>query len=105
MRGAYINKRRTQLSAPTGYVAITKPLAKQLYETGVEVTLCGNNVNSFNVLDGWHLGYSVCKPDIDSHSGYDWTFDSLCDNYLSYMHRELGSYIVFYVKWEDLSLC
>ena len=95
MVGAYVNKRRY---APQGYTAVTKPLARQLYNAGVAVTLCGNNVNSFHVFGGWHLGCTITK---DWPQGYE-SFDDIVSNFLSYLDHELGTYSVFYVKTSDL---
>ncbi len=96
MRGAYVNKRR---AAPQGYVAVTKKLAERLYDEGKPITLCGNRVRSFYVFDGWYLGMTVSVQDTRE---YGYNFNDYCENYLNGLDRELGSYIVFYVKLEDL---
>ncbi len=96
MRGAYINTRRV---APKGYVAVTKKLAERLYDEGKLIRLCGNKVRSWHVFGGWCLGMTACNQAAGS---YDYTFNELCENFLSYLDRELGSYIVFYVKHGDL---
>lgn len=90
MRGAYVTKR----IAPDSCVAITKLLAQQLFEEGEQVTLCGNNVNSYHIFDGWNLGCTVVRENV----GDEKSFDDLCKLYLAHLDRELGRYLVFYVK-------
>ena len=91
MRYVYVTGRE----APEGYVAVTKLLAQSIYNAGKSVTLCGNNINAFHVFGGWHLGCTVSK---DTHAQ---CFDDIVNSFLSYLDKELGSYVVFYVKKED----
>lgn len=98
----HVTKRR----APTGYAAVTRPLAFHLYEAGKQVTLCGNNVNSFHVFGGWFLGCTIAKPLTDDYEcpqlEKDMQFFTLSNDFLSYMDKELGRYVVYYVKRSDL---
>ena len=96
-RQGYVTRRQ----APAGYVAVTRPLAKTLYEQGYAVTLCGNNVNSFHVFDGWHLGYATQKDNRHEAPEDRPTFDSIVGSFVSYLDKELGTYAVYYVKRED----
>lgn len=99
MKHAYVTKRE----APAGYVAITKPYAASLYEQGIAVTMCTNNVNAYHIFQGWHLGYTIDKK-IDTDNGYgDYSFNDFVGSYLSYnANGELGNYAVFYVKASDI---
>jgi hypothetical protein len=91
-RYAYVTRRL----APLGYVAITKPLAKELYEQGHAITLCMNNVNAYHIFQGWHLGYVIDK---ESPLYSDYRFDDLVGSYRTYQPKsELGTYVVYYVK-------
>lgn len=84
----------TKRHAPEGYQAITKPLARQLYETGTPITLCGNNVNAFHVFGGWHLGCTLIHDAMR-----DEDFDDLVLRYtINNLDNELGTYAVYYVK-------
>jgi len=90
----------THRQAPQGYKAVTKPLAKALFEQGVDVTLAGNNVNSFHIFDGWHLG---CTMNLQRMAdGYMTSFDAMVDNFLWHLDRELGTYAVYYVPQATL---
>ena len=89
MRNAYATRR----TAPDGYQAITKPLARQYFDAGVPVTLAGNNVNNCHIFDGWHLGATVQRM-----RGERQTFDDICRNMLSYLEPELGYYLVYYIQ-------
>lgn len=91
----YVTKRH----CPTGYVAVTKPLAEQLYNANVDLTLCGNNVNSYHVFGGWHIGCTVKSICEDSTE-----FSSILVDFLHYLDPELGTYAVFYVKKSDLAV-
>ena len=84
-------------------MAITKPYAASLYEQGIAVTMCTNNVNAYHIFQGWHLGYTIDKES-DKQGGYsDYSFDDLVKSYLSYgVNGELGHYAVFYVKTSDI---
>lgn len=93
MRYAYVTRR----VAPQGYVAVTKPLAELLYNDGKSVTLCGSNVNTFHIFSGWHLGCTISK-DI-----YTQCFNDSVNSFLSYLDEELGSYVVFYIRREDIT--
>ena len=93
MRYAYVTRR----VAPQGYVAVTKPLAELIYNAGKLVTLCGNNVNVFHVFDGWHLSCTIIK---DMHVQ---CFNNSVNSFLSYLDKELGSYVVFYIRREDIT--
>lgn len=99
MRSAYVTKR----IAPQGYVAVTRKLAEILYNEGYPVTVCGNNVNSFHVFNGWHLGYTLNKQLINEFSAYDHTFESLLCNFMFHLEKELGTYPVFYVRQEVIN--
>ena len=94
MRHAYVTKR----IAPEGYVAVTRKLAELLYSDGYSVTVCGNNVTSFHVFDGWHLGCTVQRDILDDKS-----FDVLLNSFMFYLDSELGTYPVFYVKQEVMN--
>lgn len=94
MQHAYVTKR----VAPRGYVAVTRKLAQVLYDEGYPLTICGNNVNTFHVFGGWHLGYTLKK---DRHN--DNTFDDILNSWKHYLERELGTYPVFYVKQEIIN--
>jgi hypothetical protein len=102
----YITKR----DSPQGYVAVTKPLARKLYELGYNVTLAGNNINSYHIFEGWHLGYTINIA--SAPSSYDpYTkettlddFSYIVQSFLSYLDRELGYYCVYYVKETDYHL-
>lgn len=99
MRNAYITKR----IAPPGYIAVTRKLAEVLYDEGYAVTMCGNNVNSFHVFDGWHLGCTFQKEERNV------SFETLLASFMSYLEGGLGTYPVFYVRQEvidnmDLSI-
>ena len=98
-RHAYVTKRE----APSGYVAVTKPYAAQLYEQGIAITMCLNNVNAYHIFHGWHLGYTIDKAS-DRQAGYDdYSFKDFVVSYLSYnANNELGTYAVFYVKASDI---
>ena len=104
MKNAYVTKRL----ATSGYVAVTKPLARKLYEEGKAITLAGNNVNSFHIFNGWNLGCTVKKEQVDRHCAQGHTdepsymFESLVNNFLFYLDNELGKYPVFYVKREEI---
>ncbi len=87
---------KTARLAPKGYVAINRPSAKRAFEAGLEVTVAGNNVNSFHIFNGWHLGCTIDKARHEGEYGND--FDSIVANFMSYLDRELGTYPVFYVK-------
>ena len=100
MKNAYITRR----IAPQGYVAVTKPLAKDLYEKNIDVTLAGNNINAYHIFGGWHLGYTVNKKEVEEKTTADHSFQDICNNFLMYLEDELGTYPVFYVKKEDVSL-
>ena len=88
--------RRTKRLAPKGYIAIDKPSAKRAFDAGLEVTLCGSNVNSYHVFNGWYLGCTIDKARHEGSYGND--FDSILNNFLYYLESELGRYAVFYVK-------
>lgn len=89
----------TRRLAPVGYVAVTKPLAKELYEQGHAVTLCGNNVNASHVFKGWYLGYTITKQEMDIQAYCPHpTFAAIAGSFLSYLDKELGAYVVYYVK-------
>lgn len=94
LRGSHINSRRL---APAGYVSITKPYARLLYESGKEITIAGNNVNRFHIIEGWHLGYSTTMEEQEQRH-----FEDVCRYFLHYLDRELGSYAVYYAKQEDI---
>lgn len=94
MKNAYVTKR----IAPKGYVAVTKQLAELLYNQDVTVTMCGNNVNSYHVFEGWCLGYTFNKRGITERSAYEWTFTRIVNNFMFYLEKELGTYPVFYVQ-------
>ena len=96
MKNAYVNKNRI---APSGYVAVTRPLAEKLWKEGKNVTLCGNDVNSFHVFDGWRLG---CTVSSSLEWCYSKTFEDVVNNFLFYLEAELGKYPVFYIKQNDL---
>lgn len=111
-----IEKERNKVGYPTkrycpqGYVAVTKPLARKLYELGYSVTFCGNNVNAYHVFNGWHLG---CTMNISERDGtYNpYTketipddFQDVVNNFLSYLDKELGTYCVYYVKQSDYEI-
>ena len=98
MKNAYPTRRLS----PEGYSAITKPLAKELYNQGFDVTMCGNNVNSFHIFKGWYLGYTVSKERTEQLTSLPYDFSDLVNNFLFYLDTELGYYPVFYVKSEDL---
>lgn len=91
MRNAYVTKRE----APKSYVAVTKPLAKALYEQGKMVTLCGSNVNSFHVFNGWCLGVTLRGPEACC-------FDTIVNSFQANLEPELGRYAVFYTKKENV---
>ena len=88
--------RTTRRLAPPGYVAIDKNLAGALFDAGKSVTLCGNNVNSYHVFDGWHLGATF-------HQGENETLNVIVSHFMAYLEHELGTYPVFYVKKEDVA--
>lgn len=88
------NSYTTKCLAPTGYVAVTKPLAKRLYESGVCITFTGDRVNSCHVFDGYHSGCTIHKSDT---SEYD-TFESVVKAYTHYAMNGLGTHPVFYVE-------
>ncbi len=90
MRNCHVTKR----IAPLGYVAVTKPLARELYLAQKDVTFCGNNVNSFHVFEGWQLGSTYCLSSYGPNS----SFEDLVKNFLFYLEPELGRYVVFYTK-------
>jgi len=102
---AALNKRRL---APHGYVAVNKPMAKALYEQGITVTLCGNNVNNYHVFGGWHLGHTINRKEIDTqYAGFPdlaalYTWEHRCSDMLSYLDKELGTYLVYFVAAKDL---
>jgi hypothetical protein len=87
----------TKRIAPQGYQAVTRQLARCMYDTGYDVTLCGNNVNAYHVFQGWGLG---CTVNYALYNHYD--FGSVVNNFMFYLEKELGSYPVFYVKTQDL---
>ena len=93
MVGAYQTKRL----APPGYMAVTRPLAQQLYDREVPVTLCGNNVTSFHVFGGWCLGRTVQKNQMEGRQ-----FENIVNGFLFYLEPELGRYVVFYVRKDSL---
>ena len=86
----------TKRLAPDGYQAIDRPSAKMAYEAGLPVTVAGNNVNSYHVFNGWHLGCTIA--DCDDRQ----TFDSILANFMFYLEPEIGRYPVFYVKSTDI---
>lgn len=90
MKHAYVTRER---SCPIGYVTVTKPLARILHTAGMSVTICGDNVDSFHVFDGWHLGYTIPLSE---------DFDVCCRDFLSYLESEVGNYLVFYTKKENV---
>ena len=92
----------TKRLAPQGYKAITKPLAESMYNAGYPVTLCGNNVNSYHVFQGWYLGHTIQRSDIEERSYLVYSFADLLNNFMFYLERELGYYAVYYVKETDL---
>ena len=95
----------TKRYCPSGYVAVTKPLARKLYESGIEITLCGNNVDSYHIFGGWHLGYTInCHEENKTdYNGVPVDFQTIIDSYASYnLGNELGRYAVFYVKKEEV---
>ena len=94
LKNAYVNKRRI---APQGYVTVTKPLAKILYNKGVSIVLAGNNVNNYHIFNGWHLGCTIEENQKDIQS-----FEQLVNSFMFYLDNELGKYPVFYVKREDI---
>ena len=89
----------TRRISPEGYRAITKPLAQAMYDLDYPITLCGNNVNSYHVFQGWGLGHTIIKK---CTNGAPCPFGYRVNNFLSYMDRELGYYVVYYVRTEDL---
>lgn len=89
MRGAYVTKR----AAPDGWVAVTRPLAREKYDNGCTVVLCGSNVNSFHVFGGWRLGMPVHKDTLANRA-----FDEIVASFMSYLESELGKRPVFYVR-------
>ena len=91
MRNAYVTKRQ----APQGYVAVTRPLAEQLYNEGKEITLCGNNVRMFHIFQGWGLGFTANNTQIEE-------FQLLVNSFLHHLYPEFGSYPVFYVRKCDI---
>ena len=96
----YITKR----VAPHGYVAVTKPLARKLYEQGRDITICGNNVNAYHIFHGWHLGCTINihqEHTVDSNNK-PIDFGDIIQNYLYYLEPSMGVYYVYYVKYEYL---
>ena len=90
-RNAYVTHR----AAPNGYVAVTKPLAKILYERGVDTVIAGNNVNTFHIVGGWVLGWHVSA---DTYS----SFEKDIRSFMCQLDRALGTYPVFYVRSEEV---
>ena len=85
----------TKRIAPLGYVAVDKREAKKAFDAGYDVTVAGNNVNSFHVFGGWHLGCTI-----NNKEDADW--QRHINAFLFYLDRELGSYPVFYVNKRPL---
>lgn len=94
--------RITKRLAPSGYTAIDKVLAQALYEGGYSVTFCGNNVNLYHVFNGWYLGHTMNKKEIEEKCALEYTWQNHINSFMFYLESELGRYIVFYVKTEDL---
>lgn len=90
-----VNKRR---EAPKGFVCVDINLAKRLFEQHIEMTIAGNNVNSFHIFGGWCLGYTPS----DEAATFQ-TFDEILNNWISHLEPELGSYPVFYVSKKNLT--
>lgn len=86
--------RITRRAAPAGYVAVDKPLARLCFNKGTEVTLAGNNTNAYHIFNGWHFGCTITDTE-----GED--FDRICSDFLSYLDRSLGRYVVFYIRTAD----
>lgn len=101
---AKIGRRITKRYAPSGYTSVTKPLARKLYENGCDVTLAGNNVNSFHIFGGWGLGCTINMRDDRNteHNNVPVDFEDICQGFLDYLEPELGRYVVFYVRLTDL---
>lgn len=76
--------------APVGYCAVAKPIAQMLYDAGLDIVICGSNVNHLHVLEGWRLGACARKR-------LNYTFAQLCNDFLWHLEPELGKYPVFYV--------
>lgn len=100
-RHCYITRR----SAPEGYVAVTIGLAKLLWDQGKDVTIAGNNVNSFHIFKGWYLSCTINKEEYsrymaDSSKVHD--LQTVVSNFMVYLEKGLGTYPVFYVKKEDV---
>jgi hypothetical protein len=87
----------TRRLAPVGYIAITKPLAQELYEHGHAITLCGNNVHAYHVFNGWYLGHTMRRCSMTEHYPSE-EFAANVASFLSYLEKELGTYVVYYVK-------
>jgi len=77
---------------PNGYKQINITQARKLWGTGAEITVYPNNVNSYHVFGGWHLG---CTADEDRQA--ESTFDEFHNAWLSYLDSELGRYGVWLI--------
>lgn len=94
--------RTTKRQAPAGYIAIDKVLAQALYEGGYSITLCGNNVNMYHVFHNWCLGCTIDKQTTEERTALEYTWQDHINSFMFYLEPELGRYIVFYVKVQDL---
>lgn len=91
----------TKRIAPQGYKAVTKPLAESMYNSGYPVTMCGNNVNSYHVFNGWYLGHTIQRCSLSTEFPSE-GFETNLKSFLFYLESELGYYVVYYVKTSDL---
>lgn len=95
-----VKYRRTRHEAPLGYVAIDKPSAKLAFDAGLDVTIAGNNVNSYHIFNGWYLGHTINKARHEGEHGNN--FEDIVSNFMYYLDSELGRYPVFYIKKGEL---
>lgn len=87
----------TSRISPEGYVCVTLPLAKELYQAGSVIILCGNNVACQDERMFRLFGWQVHHLKANLH-----TLDSISTAYLERRGKVVGRYVVFYVKKDEL---
>ena len=104
-RKSIIKGRVTGRIAPEGYQYIDRNLAKAVYQADKPITIHGNNINSYQIFEGWRLGYTVQKSDQESRAGVydDVSLEGIVRRYMSYLEPELGRYAVYCVRKGDLT--
>ena len=84
---------QAEMAKSLGLTKVTRDSAKSLWDSGQEVCMVGNKVNSHHFFGGWHLAYCA---DPSGRSASD--FNRLANSFGAHLEAELGNRVAFFVK-------